>query len=968
MSLFSRIGKSLGKIGDTISKAYKSVDKAAGGYLPGGVTPSQAKASKTSTSTSTSSKTSTSTSTKTSSGGSSRSSSSIATTTPTYDTKTQTYTDSSGNKYSMSLSNALKSGASIVSSGSKTSSSAAKTIEVDPRTGKPYGTVTAYQRPKEGILSEGLGLASLSSKISQQRNILRTAKERSRTGNISPLKEAELLGLAAAGTIVDFGKGIVDLPETAYKIARNPKVLKELPSAISQSGKEFGELLRVSPSEAFIKVGGEILLMKGTGAAMEKLGSTSSKTLAKLNPKYTGEAKIGSTLKIKTGAGKTVNLKVVGKIPKETLKSQVGKAGQKLNAISSQADELLGFIKSRAKTIRKPIPGEAEFSAATKKLLKQFDAGTISKKNLLKLNEAIKKQGAKGLLERSFFADPTGKIRPSRLGVTETKKGGLLDYLTEDITFKKAKPQILLFEDIKVQKLPKALTSIGNKLKKGAALTKKEADKLLQYQLKKSGKFKPIGFVSGESEITLAPGEILKRVKKVGVTIANGKKIPIVKTEVFKPTGKIKTLLTKFNKGTLTKAQTKELDSLLKKATGFNYGLSSAKKIAGKYLDIKKIGAAALSKISGKKTTVTSKTIAPTYVTPKKTTPKTPTTPKKPTSPGKTTTKTTTKKKGGRSKAPSKAKTPTKQVSKPISPKKPTKKKLTSSQLAASRRRKKKAAMSSRRPATSRRKTAYSGSPKRPSPKSPTRSYSPKKPVSRKPPVSPRSKSPTSPRKYKPYKSPTSRAGKGATSKTIKTTTTKKRKVSRKPTIGYYVYEKQGKKGFKKLPGLPLTKNQAKDRLAYRLDNKISRTAKLVPVKKIKKLGSLPKSEKGYFNKYKKNLRNYKIVNGKRVKTPLTFIEKKGKGVISTAGEKKQLALNRRAKAKPRIVKRTVRKTVTRTTVKRSPKRTTRPTTTKKTNRPTTKRTSTKQITKRPSTSKTKSKPRRRQSDPFRYW
>jgi len=949
MGLLSRIGKSLGKIGDTISKAYKSVDKKAGGYLPGGVTPKQVKASTTSSSPSTSTKsTSSSSSSSRSSGGSSRSS--FTSSKPTYDTKTQTFTDSSGNKMSMSLSNALKSGASIVSSPSPTprSSSAtsqAKQVPTDPRTGKPYGTVSKYERPKGGVLSEGLGLGSASYKLSSQKNILRTAKRRSRSGNISPLQEAELLGLTALSIVVDFRKGIVDLPETAYKIARNPKVLKELPSAISKSGKEFGELLRVSPGEAFVKVGGEILLMKGTGAALNKIGSTSSSQLAKLNPKYVGKAKVGSTLKIKTGAGKTVDLKVVGKIPKEKLASQVSKAGKKLNAISSQADELLGFIRSRTKTIRKPIPGEADFSAATKKLLKQFDAGTISKKNLLKLNEAVKKQGAKGLLERSFFADPTGKIRPSRLGVTPDKKASLLDYFVEDITFKKAKPQILLFENIKVQSLPKALKSIGNKLKKGTALTKKEADELLKYQLKKSGKFKPIGFISGESEITLAPGEILKRVKKVGVTIANGKKIPIVKTEVFKPTGKIKTLLTKFNKGTLTKAQTKQLDKLLKKATGFNYGLSSAKKTAGKYVDIKKVGAGILSKISPKKPTITTKTISPTYVKPKKKTP-TPSKPKTPSSPKKPTPK--KPKKGGRGKSPSKPKTPTKKPSKPVSPK--AKAKRSTSSLAAARRRKKRTPVSSRKAPTSRIKKRYYGTSR------PSKSPSPRSPRPRSPGTSKSSgsKSPKSPRRYKPYspKSP-ARSGKGTPSKPVKKTSKTKRKASYKPKIGYYVYEKRGKKGFVKLKGLPLTKQQAKDRLAYRLDNKISRTAKLVPVKKVKKFGSLPKEQKNYFPRYKKNLRNYKIVRGKRVKTPLTFIEKKGKGVISTKGEKRQLALNRMAKSKTKVkgyskpVKRTVKKTTRKTTRRTTPvKRTT---------------------TKRPSPSRATRK-KRRNVDPFRYW
>lgn len=950
MSLLSRIGKSLGKIGDSISKAYKSVDKAVGGYLPGGVSPSSSKSSSSSGSSSSSKSTSSSSSSSKSSSSSSSSrssgssgSSSIFKTSPTYDTATQTYTDSSGNKMSMSLSNALKSGATLInsrtgssSSGSSSSGSSAASsgMVIDSRTGKPYGTVTAYQRPKGGFLGELTKLEPLSQKISSQRELIRTEKYRSKTGNTSALKELELLGLAAAQTGVNFLRDFVDTPETAYKILRNPSVLKNLPSELEKSGAEFGEVLRVSPGEGIVRVGTEILLLKGTGTALNKLSRASTKTITKLNPRYVGEAKVGKTLKIKTGGGKTVNLKVVGKIPKETLKSQISKAGRKLNAISSQADELLSSIKGilKGKTIRKPIPNEASLSTATKKLLKQFDEGTITSKNLVKLNDALKKQGVKGLLERSFFADPTGKIRPSRLGVTKTGKSSILDYFTEDITFKKAKPQILLFEDVKVSSLPKALKSVGNKLKRGAALTKKEADALLKFQLKKSGKFKPIGFISGESEITLAPGEILKRVKKVGVTIAEGKRIPIVKAEVFKPTGKIKTLLTKFRKGEITKAQTKTLDSMLKKATGFNYGLSSAKKVAGKYVDIKKIGAAALSKLSGKKTTVTSKTIAPTYVKPKKTTPK------KPTSPGKTTTKTTSKtttkkKSGGKSKTPSKAKTPTKKVSNPVSPKKTTKKKLTSSQLAASRRRKKKSTMSSRKPASSRRKSAYGGSSKKTvsySPKSPGRS--PKSPTSSKKGYS--GKSPRSPKSPKsPYspKSPSKGYKKPAAAKSIKTSTTKKRKVSRKPKIGYAVYEKRAGK-FVKLKGLPLTKSQAKDRLAYRLDNKISRTAKIVPIKKVKKLGSLPKSQKGYFNKYKSNLRNYKVVRGKKVKTPLTFIEKKGKGVINTLGEKRQLALNRRAKA------RSSRKiTRPKTTVRRTVSR----------NRPTTKRTSIRRTVKR---------------------
>ena len=774
----------------------------------------------------------------------------------------------------------------VIPNGSKT-----PTLSIDKKTGKPYGTITAYKRSKGGMLSEALGLAKASSKLSTRRESLRTKKILSKTGNIQAKKEAELLGLAAVSTIVDFGKGIVDLPETAYKLARNPKKILGLPKALKKSAEELGYIAKFSPGEAFVRVGSEILLMKGTGAALSKLSKVSSSTLVKLNPKYIGKAKIGKTLNIKTGPTTSVKLKVVGKIPKETLKSQVSRSGTRVSAISSQADNLLDVIR-KSKVVRKLIPGEQSFNIATKKLLKQFDEGTISKTNLIKLDSAIKKQGAKGLLERSFFADPTGKIRPSRLGVTKDKAGSIIDYFSEDITFRKAKPQILLFENIKVQKLPKNLKSIGNKLKRNVALTKSEADKLLRYQLKKSGKFKSVGFVSGESEITLAPGEILKKVKKVGVTNVNGRNIPIVSATVYKPTGKVKTLLSKYKTGKITTKETKQLDKLLKKETGFNYGVSSSKSTTARYVDIKKIGAGSLSRINVSKTKKVSKVSKKPVSYTKKY--KAPSGSKvKYTSRGQPYIITSS----GKARFISSTSKASKRRKKPYKIKRGRIRSKVSKRPLSKRKRKK--MLSSRKPTTSKLKKryykSYKPSSRLSSPKYVPKSYSPKKPS----------------KKQTYYKPPTSRAGKGATGKRIKTYPSKKRKAKKKAALGYYVYEKRGKRGFVKLKGLPLTKTQAKDRLAYRLDNKISRTAKIVPVKKVKKFGSLTKQQRGYFNRYKKNLRNYKIVKGKRVRTPNTFIEKKGKGVISTPGEKRQLALNRKARSRRKAAtrKRTKRPT-----------------------------------------------------------
>ncbi len=743
---------------------------------------------------------------------------------------------------------------------------------------KPIHEVQPYKRPKELILQEITGLSKLTSKQRLAREELRTKKLR---GTITKTEEAKLLLYTAGQIPTTLAKELIGIPETIYNIAKNPSVLKKIPGELSRGGKEFGEILRTSPGEGLILAGGEFLKIVATGGALSRLSKTSSSTLTKLNPKYVGESKVGQTLEIKTGGGKTIDLKVVGKIPKEKLSSQVSKAGKTIKlAISSQADNLLGIIqKYKGMKIRKPIPGEANFNKATKVLLAQFDKGIISKKNLLKLNEAIKGQGAKGLLERAFFADPSGKIRPSRLGVIKDKKGSVLDYLAEDITFRKAKPQILLFENVKIQALPKALKSVGNKLKKGLVLTKKETDNLLKYQLKKSGKFKGVGFLSGESEIILAPGEILKRVKKVGVTIANGKRIPIVKAEVFKPTGKIKNLITQAKKGTLSKAKLKQLEKELKKATGFNYGLSSVKKVAGKYISVKKIGADILSKISrGKKETIKITTTEPTkykpvtHKDPWKSKPK----PKAPSKP--------------KPKAPSKPKPPSK---KPVS--KPT-----------YRRTKRIRAISLKKP------------------------Y---KPVSKKP-YKPVSKKP-----YKPVKAIIT--PKPKTKKPIKIKP--KRKIQAYNVYARPLKKKKGDKKPKlmKVNKVPLSKARAKNLRNYITDTSLARTSRIKPTKGTPKKPRL-KVPSGYAKKTKNKFRTHRIVKGKRRPLPKGKVIEKRKRLLDTRQEKKQITLAKRVKQitpKRKVVKKATRPTrPTKKPIRRTARKTTPPKRTTRTKRTTTRK------------------------------
>lgn len=792
----------------TIKKKYRDLDKAFGGYLPGGVSTVKTPTAYPST--------------------------------PSVEVR---YSPETG-----VIVTSKKSGSSTSSSPSKSGSTSSSGGKSGGRSKVTYETVTAYQRPKTGIVSEKLGLGKVASDLDLARGKLRTKQLR---GTITQPESLLLQGLTVGSGVTEFAAGLIDQPEFALRVIKNPSLIKKLPTAIEEGGAEFGELLRVSPSEAFVRIGTELVLLKGTSKAIKTIKELAESKGAKFSKSYVGEAVPGKTLNIKTGTGKAINLDVVEKIPVERLEKQIQRAGKPTYAISSQADELLGLLE-RKKIIRKPIPGEESFTRETKTLLQKFDKGKITNAELFKLDQLVKKQGAKGILERSFFADPTGKIRPSRLGVKAQKEASLIDVLSGDVTYKRSKPQILLFDKADVEKLPKALNTIKNKLMAGKSLTQKESNKLLKFQLKRTGKFKPLGFLSPESEITLAPGELIKRKKKVGTTLINGRKVPIVQAEVYKPTKQIKSLMQRYYKGELTEKQISSLNKLLKKKTGLDYKLSYSTKVSGKYVSLKRLGISLTSSLNKFKK---SKSLTQYQ------------------------------------------KKQLDKISKNIS--KLSKKKLTKSSSASLRKnisKLKKIVASSSKKVKSKpsKKKVRSPVSKKVSPYK--RSKATSKKTSR--PVSRKTSSPRSPKRRKAI----SKTSRPVIRKRIIPAATgskpKKGKLRKqKPKVAYHVVEKRGKK-FVRITKNPLRKKDAKDKLAARLDNKISRTAKLIEVKKPKKIGSIPRRESGYFNKMRKNLRNYKIRKGKKIKTPNTYIERKGKAVISSPGEKRQLMLNRLAKAR----------------------------------------------------------------------
>ncbi|KKN17790.1 hypothetical protein LCGC14_0962130, partial [marine sediment metagenome] len=432
--------------------------------------------------------------------------------------------------------------------------------------------------------------------------------------------EVRLTALALARLIVENLLSIKQIPQTTVALGKaipslfnvnitpsgrttltiSPNAIEsitKIPAAIQRGGAKIGQTLRISPTTILVKIGGEILIMKGLGKVLKVTGKLTSTAVTRLSPRFRKivknvisipsrtrgqalKAKITRIIVGKKGkfkVGKILKLKVSPKLGRLSLKKQIALARKEVTAVSAQADRLVNFLKTK-RVVRKPFRREASLSKAAKKLLEKFDKGTITKKELIKLDSLIRKEGQKGLLERAFFADPKGVVRKRFLKIATEKEASLLDILSGDVTFKARKPQILVFEKAKVQPFPKTkiFKSIKSKLKAGKVLTKKEAQAWIEFQFKTTGRFKPVGFAGTEAEIIAAPGEIIKKVKTIGVTLVDGKRVTIVSAKLIKAKSATRKLLSKARKGKLTTKELKKLKAALKKETGFQVSLDSS--------------------------------------------------------------------------------------------------------------------------------------------------------------------------------------------------------------------------------------------------------------------------------------------------------------------------------------------------------------------------------------------------------
>lgn len=119
----------------------------------------------------------------------------------------------------------------------------------------------------------------------------------------------------------------------------------------------------------------------------------------------------------------------------------------------------------------------------------------------------------------------------------------------------------------------------------------------------------------------------------------------------------------------------------------------------------------------------------------------------------------------------------------------------------------------------------------------------------------------------------------------------KAKKLSTKQDSYYVVMKRKGK--LVKLTARPLILKDAKDYLAYRIDNGLSRTAFFVPIGRTNNVVGLPFQMRGYFNRISHKLRPYRIRAGKKRAILRGYIEKK-RYSLDTRTEKREIKASKR--------------------------------------------------------------------------
>jgi hypothetical protein len=356
-----------------------------------------------------------------------------------------------------------------------------------------------------------------SRKLIFEEKAARKSKELAKYGTLVSGPTRLGIGLVAGGvSVAKFGYAAVTSPiKTGGQVISGVKAVVADPKTY---GTKAFQAFKADPYFQSGKLAGEIVSTGGAAGVASKGIKAARSAATKVKPSYLPVKDSA----IKLPSGTELELVKPGYIPKESIPKQAARAGKEATAVSAARD-VYGPLKSKID---------------------------------VKPGVEVKELG--------FFFDPAGRVRASRLGLQEPKMATVKDVLKGDVALTRPKPQVLVAEEARVAAFPQALKGVEGKLKKGTPLTPTEQAGLLKWQGTPTGEFKPVGFLSKEAELTLAPGEILKKRSKLGTTVIQGTSVDIIGVEVAKATPRTTELL---GKAKLTRSQTDELAGLLGKET-----------------------------------------------------------------------------------------------------------------------------------------------------------------------------------------------------------------------------------------------------------------------------------------------------------------------------------------------------------------------------------------------------------------
>jgi len=170
---------------------------------------------------------------------------------------------------------------------------------------KKKGHTPELKRKKESLLSEILKEEKKLGPKIETLPLIEKRRELIRTEPPSPTRKAKLYALLVASSFIGFGLGIKQL------VTDPVSTIKSIPRSLKTEVQEVGQLWAIAPDEAILKVGTELLILKGTGRALRVTGKVGGKARARLSPKFRGVKKEMITIPSQA-RGKTIKLKLVG--------------------------------------------------------------------------------------------------------------------------------------------------------------------------------------------------------------------------------------------------------------------------------------------------------------------------------------------------------------------------------------------------------------------------------------------------------------------------------------------------------------------------------------------------------------------------------------------------------------------------------------------------------------------------------